>query len=65
MCPQESDMIANLPQADVPYKVMAIYKFADLPDAAAIQPVLAAFCCARGIRGTLIRALSPFRRAAS
>ena len=49
-------MIANLPQADVPYKVMAIYKFADLSDAAAIQPVLAAFCCARGIRGTLILA---------
>ncbi|MFD2248779.1 UPF0176 protein [Pseudochelatococcus lubricantis] len=39
-----------------PFKVMALYKFADLPDAAAIRPVLAAFCCARRIRGTLILA---------
>ncbi len=50
------DMNANLPQTHQPYKVMAIYKFADLPDADAIQPALAAFCCARGIRGTLILA---------
>jgi len=55
MCPPEIDM-TNLPQADVPYKVMAIYKFADLPDAAALQPLLAKFCCARDIRGTLILA---------
>ena len=50
------DMNANLPDADQPYKVMAIYKFADLPDAEAIRPVLAKFCCARGIKGTLILA---------
>ncbi|UJW84551.1 oxygen-dependent tRNA uridine(34) hydroxylase TrhO [Devosia sp. SL43] len=39
-----------------PFKVMAIYKFADLPDAEAIQPVLAELCCGRGIKGTLILA---------
>ena len=50
------DMNANLPQTDQPYKVMAIYKFAELPDAEAIQPLLAAFCCGRGIKGTLILA---------
>ena len=50
------DMNANLPQATQPYKVMAIYKFADLPDAGAIQPELAAFCCGRDIKGTLILA---------
>jgi UPF0176 protein len=49
-------MTVNLPQPDLPFKVMAIYKFADLPDAEAIQPVLAKFCCARNIRGTLILA---------
>lgn len=43
-------------QDSVPYKVMAIYKFADLPDAAAIQPLLSDFCAERGIRGTLILA---------
>ncbi|WP_173088501.1 rhodanese-related sulfurtransferase [Devosia sp. 1635] len=46
----------NLPQAALPYKVMAVYKFADLPDAAAIQPVLTQFCCVRAIKGTLILA---------
>nr|WP_314256203.1 rhodanese-related sulfurtransferase [uncultured Devosia sp.] len=50
------NMNANLPQSHQPYKVMAIYKFADLPDADAIQPVLAKFCCARDIKGTLILA---------
>ena len=49
-------MNANLPQTDQPYKVMAIYKFAELHDAAAIQPELASFCCGRGIKGTLILA---------
>ncbi|HTN60606.1 MAG TPA: rhodanese-related sulfurtransferase, partial [Devosia sp.] len=52
----ETDMNANLPQADLPYKVMALYKFADLPDAEALQSGLAAFCCAHGIKGTLILA---------
>ncbi|MCS6760100.1 MAG: rhodanese-related sulfurtransferase [Candidatus Devosia euplotis] len=46
----------NLPQDYLPYKVMAIYKFADLPDAAAIQPLLAQRCCSSGIKGTLILA---------
>jgi UPF0176 protein len=50
------EMTPNLPQANQPYKVMAIYKFADLPDAEAIQPALAKFCCGRGIKGTLILA---------
>ena len=49
-------MSPNLPQANQPYKVMAIYKFADLPDAEAIQPLLAKACCASGIKGTLILA---------
>lgn len=48
--------MSNLPQTPLPYKVMAIYKFADLPDAEAIQPELAEFCCSRGIKGTLILA---------
>jgi len=49
-------MTGNLPQSELPYKVMAIYKFAELPDAELIQPVLAAFCCGRDIKGTLILA---------
>lgn len=49
-------MNANLPQSQQPYKVMAIYKFAELPDAEAIQPVLAQLCCSREIKGTLILA---------
>jgi UPF0176 protein len=49
-------MNASLPQSKQPYKVMAIYKFADLADAEAIQPELAALCCGRGIKGTLILA---------
>ncbi len=52
----EFDMSANLPHAVLPYKVMALYKFADLPDAEALQPVLAKFCCVRNIKGTLILA---------
>jgi UPF0176 protein len=50
------DMTNNLPQASLPYKVMAVYKFADLPDAANIQPLLEAFCDLHEIRGTLILA---------
>jgi UPF0176 protein len=53
---RQRKMNANLPQTHQPYKVMAIYKFADLPDAEAIQPELAAFCCGREIKGTLILA---------
>jgi UPF0176 protein len=46
----------NLPQTPAAFKVVALYKFADLPDCAAIKPALAAFCCARKIRGTIILA---------
>jgi UPF0176 protein len=48
--------MSSLPQANQPYKVMAIYKFADLPDCAELQPRLAKFCCGHGIKGTLILA---------
>jgi len=46
----------TLHEANHPYKVMAIYKFASLPDAEAIKSPLAQFCCSRGIKGTLILA---------
>ena len=46
----------NLTQSPQPYKVLAFYKFADLPDCEALKPELAAFCCARKIRGTFILA---------
>ena len=46
----------NLPQPDHPYKVMALYKFAALPDAEALRHPLAQFCCNKGIKGTLILA---------
>ncbi|WP_193337464.1 oxygen-dependent tRNA uridine(34) hydroxylase TrhO [Devosia beringensis] len=48
--------MSNLPQDDLPYKVMALYKFADLPGAEAIRPALAELCCSSGIKGTLILA---------
>ncbi|KKB08367.1 hypothetical protein VE26_15580 [Devosia chinhatensis] len=35
---------------------MALYKFAALPDVEALKAPLAAFCCARAIKGTLILA---------
>jgi Predicted sulfurtransferase len=47
---------ATLPHAQHPYKVMALYKFAALPDAEALKAPLAEFCCGRGIKGTLILA---------
>lgn len=53
---RSSISMTNLPQPDHPYKVMALYKFASLPDAEAIKVPLAEFCCARGIKGTLILA---------
>lgn len=56
MCPPDKMSTASLPQANQPYKVMAIYKFADLPDCAELQPRLAKFCCGSGIKGTLILA---------
>ncbi|UYO01473.1 MAG: rhodanese-related sulfurtransferase [Devosia sp.] len=48
--------MTNLPQDHHPYKVMALYKFAALPDAETLKAPLAAFCCSRGIKGTLILA---------
>ncbi len=53
---RSSNSMTNLPQPDHPYKVMAVYKFAALPDAEALKAPLAEFCCARGIKGTLILA---------
>lgn len=49
-------MPVTLPQTAEPYKVLALYKFAALPDCAALKPLLAQFCCARRIRGTFILA---------
>lgn len=46
----------TLPHAHHPYKVMALYKFAALPEAEDLKAPLAEFCCARGIKGTLILA---------
>lgn len=51
-----SQSMARMPQDTQPYKVMAIYKFAALPDAEALKAPLAAFCGENGIRGTLILA---------
>ena len=47
---------ARVHQDKHPYKVMAIYKFASLPDAEALKAPLAAFCCSHAIKGTLILA---------
>lgn len=48
--------MASVDQPLAPFKVLAFYRFAALPDCAALKPVLAQFCCARGIRGTFILA---------
>jgi UPF0176 protein len=45
---------STVPQDNHPYKVMAIYKFASLPDCETLKTPLAQFCCGRGIKGTLI-----------
>jgi UPF0176 protein len=47
---------STVPQENHPYKVMAIYKFAPLPDCETLKAPLAQFCCGRGIKGTLILA---------
>lgn len=39
-----------------PIKILALYKFVDQPDFAALRAPIAEFCCARGIRGTLLLA---------
>ena len=54
IAPVESS--TTLPETPGPFKVLALYKFAALPDCAALKPALAQFCCARGIRGTFILA---------
>jgi UPF0176 protein len=51
--PKSADTV---PQDMHPYKVMAIYKFAALPDCEALKAPLAEFCCGRAIKGTLILA---------
>ena len=50
----DARMNANLPHSPAPFKVAAIYKFAQPADLAAWQAALAAFCCGRGIRGTVL-----------
>jgi len=50
------EIAASLHQAPLPFKVLALYKFVSLPDAEALKPELAQFCCARKIRGTFILA---------
>jgi len=47
---------ASLPETLNRFKVLALYKFVALPDAAALQPELARFCCSRKVRGTFILA---------
>ncbi len=47
---------ANLQHPQRPFKVAALYKFAEVTDTAAWQAALAAFCCARQIRGTILLA---------
>ncbi|HHG89311.1 MAG TPA: rhodanese-related sulfurtransferase [Devosia sp.] len=46
----------TMPEQSGAFKVIAVYKFADLPDCAELQPQLEAFCRERTIRGTLILA---------
>ncbi len=53
---EPKEIAANLTDATAPYKVLALYKFVGLPDAEALKPELARFCCARKIRGTFILA---------
>jgi UPF0176 protein len=52
--PQE--IAATLPQSVNRFKVLALYTFVSFPDAEALKPELAQFCCARKIRGTFILA---------
>ncbi|MFC3704933.1 rhodanese-related sulfurtransferase [Devosia honganensis] len=56
MTTPRSRSTASVPQAQHPYKVMALYKFAALPDAESLVAPLGAFCRERGIKGTLILA---------
>ncbi|WP_295806272.1 rhodanese-related sulfurtransferase [uncultured Nitratireductor sp.] len=47
-------MISSSPEQT--FRVAALYRFAALPDYETLRPQLAAFCCERGIRGTLLLA---------
>lgn len=47
---------ANLPYPPAPFKVAAFYKFVDHSGFLSWQPALAAFCCARRVRGTILLA---------
>jgi len=53
---EPSELAANLPQPPAAFKVLALYKFVSFPDAEALKPELAQFCCARKVRGTFILA---------
>ena len=53
---ETAEIAASLPHAVNRFKVLALYKFVSLPDAEAVKPELAQFCCARRIRGTFILA---------
>jgi len=46
----------NLSPAPSPFLVAALYRFHDLADHEALRAPLAAFCCGRGIKGTLLLA---------
>jgi UPF0176 protein len=44
------------PDADLPIRVAALYRFTPFPDCAAVQGPLAAICCSQGVKGTLLLA---------
>ena len=48
--------MSNLHVSPAAFKVAAFYKFADFSGFLRLKPDLAEFCCARGIRGTIILA---------
>jgi UPF0176 protein len=52
----QASVSANLPYPPLPFKVAAFYKFVDHSGFLSWQPGLAAFCCARRIRGTILLA---------
>ena len=53
---EPKEIAASLTEGPQPFKVLALYKFADLHDCAGLKPELAQFCCARKIRGAFILA---------
>jgi UPF0176 protein len=44
---EPAEIAAKLPQTLNRFKVLALYKFVAMPDAEALRPELALFCCAR------------------